>query len=611
MTSEIVTSPDRVRRLIERLGNSQVVGFDTESAGPNLPGKNFINEYRSRLLSFGLAFEDNHQAFIPIGHPQDNTPLGDAYAVLQAVATVPHIWAHNWKHDYRVLRLQNLPLPPQSSLRDSLVAAWLARMGVPGGGKPYNLKNLARHWLNRHSPEYDEGMALLPPDAAWDYVRHDCVNTLEMGAAAGSTLEKWGLLKYFTEVEMPFTFCLMDMQDEGMCVDRERLSLVGDRCVRQMAALREEWNRLMPIISISSPAQLRNLYVQKVWTTKGVQPTETSKRKSAGQREYKTDRAALERQLQYLKKDSVGYRLAELKLEFSEYDKIAGTYTRNLIALADSYPDNMLHGSFGKTTNTGRLSSSDPCMQNMPRRTQMGMEVKASLLPREGYTFLSADYAQVEPRIVAHFAGKGLMQDSFLRGKDYHQTTADAVTHGDREKAKTLGLALLYGATAWKVGQLLGIPESEGEVISDALRNAYPEVDNLRSNVISAALSRNPDPYVRTILGRRRYIPELKASENWKYQQGVRYALNTVIQGSAADLITLAILRCKRTLGAAWGNEVKLVNQLHDELTFEVKPGVLEDVQPIIKECMEGALGLDVPLVVEPGVGHNWAEAKP
>jgi DNA polymerase I len=300
--------------------------------------------------------------------------------------------------------------------------------------------------------------------------------------------------------------------------------------------------------------------------------------------------------------------------EWRELTKLLNTYLVPLPALIDDR-DGRLHTTFNQAVAaTGRLSTSNPNLQSIPVRTDLGREIRSAFVAEEGCRLLSADYSQVELRILAHVSGEPVLKEAFARGEDIHAATAAevlgkdraALTRSERDVAKMVNFGIIYGISAFGLSENLEIPREEAQAYIDTYLARFPRVQELIQRTVAQAAA---DGYVTTLLGRRRPIPELRAS-NWQTRSlGERLAVNTVMQGTAADVIKVAMVRIHDRLRAE-GRSARLVLQVHDELLLEVPETELSGVRELVREEMVGAYPLDPPLAVDVGVGDNWADAK-
>jgi DNA polymerase-1 len=309
-----------------------------------------------------------------------------------------------------------------------------------------------------------------------------------------------------------------------------------------------------------------------------------------------------------------GHRLPELLMQYRQLDKLQSTYVEALPKMVNP-ETGRIHTSFNQTVaSTGRLSSSDPNLQNIPIRTEMGAEIRRGFIPAEGHVFLSADYSQIELRILAHYSGDPAFVEAFRSGEDIHRQTAalvfgvplDQVNKEMRGRAKTVNFAVIYGIGAYSLGNRLGISGAEAREFIDRYFERFPGVRRYLDEQMELARKQG---YVETLTGRRRYIPEI-TSKNFNVRAfGERAATNAPIQGSSADLIKIAMIRIHRALKDE-EMRARMLLQVHDELLLEVPHGEVDATVALVKDRMEGAAKLDVPLLVETGSGSNWLACK-
>jgi DNA polymerase-1 len=411
-------------------------------------------------------------------------------------------------------------------------------------------------------------------------------------------LEEEGLTRLFREVELPLVEVLIDMERAGVKLDVAQVREIAARLSEQIAALeRDVWELAGQEFTIGSPQQLGEVLFEKLGLS----------RKRRGKTGFSTDA----RVLAAIRDE---HPIVEKVESWRELSKLKSTYL-------DAFPDlidpatGRLHTTFNQTaTTTGRLSSTNPNLQNIPIRTELGREIRACFVAEDGHKLLSADYSQVELRVLAHIAGEEVLKDIFRRGEDVHAATAaeifgvplDHVDPGLRSKSKMVNFGIVYGLSPFGMADRLQIPQEEAAEFIDRYLNRFPKVREFIDGTIARATT---DGYVRTLFGRIRRIPELRARQRQTRMLGERLAVNTVIQGTAADIIKVAMVRCHTALREA-GLDTRLVLQIHDELLFEAPEAELEKASEIVRAEMAGAFQLDPPLGVDVGVGANWMEAK-
>ncbi len=411
-------------------------------------------------------------------------------------------------------------------------------------------------------------------------------------------LEEWELDRLLREVELPLVHVLAAMEREGLKLDVEHLAKIGSGINEQVAQLEAEIHDLAGHeFTIGSPQQVGQVLFEELGLT----------RKRRGKTGFSTDA----RVLAQIRDE---HPIVEKIETWRELTKLKSTYLDTLPDLVD--PDSgRVHTTFNQaSTTTGRLSSTNPNLQNIPIRTEIGRPVRACFIAEPGARLLSADYSQVELRVLAHVAHEDVLKEIFRAGDDVHAATAaevfniprDQVDIGQRSKAKMVNFGIVYGLTGFGLADRLNIPRGEGEEFVARYLERFPAVAAFREETVERAQA---DGYVTTLMGRRRQIPELRSPNPNTRRLGERLAVNTVIQGTAADIIKVAMVRCHTALRES-GAETRLVLQIHDELLFEGPPGEMDAATETVSREMCAAQELDPPLEVEVGVGENWLEVK-
>ena len=416
--------------------------------------------------------------------------------------------------------------------------------------------------------------------------------------ALSDTLNENGLYKLYNDIEMPIMEILAGMQIRGIKVDTESLTELSHKYEESINALTKEIHLLCgEEFNINSPKQLSVILFEKLGLKAG-------KKTKTG---YSTDNSVLEN----LKGE---HPVIEKLLEYRTIAKLKSTYVDSLLSLCDE--NNILHSKFHQTvTQTGRLSSSEPNLQNIPVRIELGREIRKLFTPvKDGNIFISADYSQIELRVLAQICGDENLINAFKNNEDIHAQAAskifnvpiDEVTSKMRSDAKTVNFGILYGKTEFTLAKDLGITRKEAKDIIDTYLNKYPNIKRYMTDIVSYA---KENGYVKTLLGRIRFIKELSDRNFMTRQFGERIALNTPIQGTAADIMKIAMIKTQRKI-----NELKLdakiVLQIHDELVIETSKENADKVKEVLRECMESALKINVPLTVSMGAGENLYELK-
>ena len=442
-------------------------------------------------------------------------------------------------------------------------------------------------------------MSQLPPSRICDYAAEDADVTLRLKHVLERELEKEGMVSLFHDMEMPLTRVLAEMEMAGVRLDcgilQQTSKMLGSRIERIET---EIYDLAGTPFNVSSPKQVGEVLFDRLKIDEKMKKTKTG--------QYSTTEEVLEKLRN--KHPIVGKILEQRGLK-----KLLNTYVNALPELI--YPrTGKIHTSFNQAiTATGRLSSSNPNLQNIPIRDEEGKEIRRAFIADEGCRFYSADYSQIELRIMAHLSGDEHMIGAFLSGADIHAATAskiykvpmEEVTKEMRRKAKTANFGIIYGISVFGLSERLNIPRSEAKQLIEGYFETFPQVRAYMDESIAVARKKG---YVETISGRKRMLPDINSHNSVVRGYAERNAINAPIQGSAADIIKIAMVRIADRMQRE-GLQARMILQVHDELNFNVPIDELERLDRIVKEEMEGAYRLKVPLVVDTGVGENWLAA--
>jgi DNA polymerase I len=482
-------------------------------------------------------------------------------------------------HDAKRLRVD--------AREDTLLAAYL----IDPGRAAYELDDLAAEY----------GVELVPTPAADEettaLVRRAETPRRLIGPLL-ERLEERGVTDLYRSIELPLTAVLADMEAAGVKIDTYRMGEITARLADRVEELEAHAYELAgEEFMIGSTQQVGRVLFEQLGLTTG----------RKGKTGYSTD-------AKVLRSIRDEHAIVPVIEEWREYSKLLNTYLGPLPSLL-SVDDARLHTTFNQTVAaTGRLSTSDPNLQSIPIRTELGREIRSAFVAEEGHRILSADYSQIELRILAHVSGEPKLREAFARGEDIHTATAAEVlgiepaklTSGQRSIAKMINFGIVYGISAYGLSENLEIPRDEAQRYIDAYLARFPHVQDFIARTIEQAAA---DGYVTSLLGRRRPVPEIRASNRQTRGFGERIAVNFVMQGSNADIIKVAMIRIARRLREE-GRGARLVLQVHDELLLEVPEPEVSKVRDLVREEMCGAYDLDPPLAVDVGVGDNWADAK-
>jgi len=510
--------------------------------------------------------------------------------------------AQNAKYDHLVLRSMGVKLAGLDF--DTMLASYVLDPGRRSHGLDVLALEFLEHTMTSYADLCGKGRSAIPFDqcpveAARDYACEDADMALQMRRVFEPQLETYELTKLFEGVEIPLVDVLAEMEWTGIAID---LPLFGSLKQRFQAGREEVEKQIYQAagveFNINSNPQLREILFGKL-------NLPVTKRTSTGP---STDVGVLTELAE------AGHELPKLLMEYRELSKLENTYLDALPRLVNP-KTGRLHTSYNQTgASSGRLSSNDPNLQNIPIRSELGRDIRRGFIPRESWLLLAADYSQIELRLLAHLSRDPAFVEAFQAGGDIHRQTAAVifdipvadVTSTMRSRAKTINFATIYGQGAHALSRQLGIEHAEAKEFIARYFERFQGVRNYLDSMVAFA---RENGYVQTIFGRRRYIPELRERNFNQRAFGERVAANSPIQGSAADLIKIAMIRIDDALRTR-NLQSKMLLQVHDELVFEVLPDELDQVKELVKYEMEHAAQLSVPLVVDLGVGKNWLETK-
>ena len=563
---------------------------------------------RADIVGVSLSWEAGHGVYLPLAHTtlgaENAMPLQEALDELGPVLTDPSMTliGQNLKYDLIVLKRNGIDgIDPWF---DTMIASYLLHPTRTG----HSLDALAIDYLGVKMTPFKEiiphrGATFdeVPVDAATIYAAEDTDVALRLSEIFEPELEATDLTELYREVEMPLMHVLADMELAGVRIDSSYLAKMSIELQEQLeelsdgiyAAAGEKFN-------INSPKQLAEVLFDRLGLPSAGRTAKTGSRSTKAE---------------ILEKLADEYPIARQIIGYRELAKLKGTYVDALPALVNP-ATGRLHASFNQTVAaTGRLSSSDPNLQNIPIRSPLGRQIRKAFIPADGSVLLTADYSQIELRIMAHLSGDQRLSDAFRKGIDVHRATAaeifgvtaDEVTSHQRDRAKVINFGIIYGMGPQRLGREFGISTKEARAFIDNYFDIYAEVRSFLESTIEQAKT---DGYVKTMLGRIRYLPELQSHQRSVQSFGERIAVNTPLQGTAADMIKRAMVNLHRRLKDE-GCAAAMIIQVHDELVLEVPEAELDAVTEMVREEMESAIALDVPLVVDIAHGSNWMEAKP
>ncbi len=575
--------------LLARSAPRLAVDLETTSADP----------MRARLVGISLCWAEGEAAYIPVGHAYlgapAQLPADRVLAALRPVLADPKIpkVGQNAKYDALVLARHGAAMAPLAF--DTMVGAYLVN---PDDG-PFNLETLARKWLSHDMILFEEvtgkgkGQVTfdqVPVDRARDYSGEDAEAALRLTPILERRVREDGMGELLEKVELPLIDVLLELERNGVRIDAAQLGEVGREFDKRMSgAVKDVFRAAGEEFNIDSPKQLQRILFDKL----GLNP---GKRTKTG---FSTDVSVLERL-------APEHELPARILEYRTLAKLKNTYIDALPDLVNP-ETGRIHTSYNQAVAaTGRLSSSDPNLQNIPVRTPEGRLIRKAFVPAPGRVYLGGDYSQVELRILAHLSGDERLLQAFREGRDVHAATAREIFGSDdepsRRRAKAINFGIIYGMSGFGLGQRLGIDTRQAQEHIDLYFSRYPGVKAYIDESLAEARRLG---YVRTLFGRRRYVPDVRSKNRAMSAPAERVAINAPIQGTAADLMKMAMIGVSRRLR---GTGTLLILQVHDELVLETPEGEVAAAERILGEEMEGVHPLRVPLQVDLSRGPNWAE---
>jgi len=591
----LVTLPEERKELLEKLLQQKEVCFDTETTA--------LEALHADLVGMSFSFKEREAFYVAV--PKD---FADAKQIVHEFAPffqskeIEKI-AHNLKYDMQVLMRYDLLL--EGPLFDTMVAHYLIQPESKQG-----MDFLAQYYLNYQPVSIEAligkkgktqgNMGDLPPEAISDYACEDADITFQLKQLFAPQIEKEHLSDLFHKMEMPLVSVLANMEREGIAIDVEHLKSYSKQLEEETTLLEVQIKEEAGIpFNVDSPKQLGEVLFEHMKISAKAKKTKTG--------QYATS----EDILQQHKND---HAIIPMILDYRQMKKLKSTYVDPLPTMMDKV-DGRVHTSFMQTvTATGRLSSNNPNLQNIPIRTERGKEIRRAFISRnEDFKLMSADYSQIELRVIAALSNDTSMIAAFREGIDIHRATASKVFHtpleevtkDQRSAAKAVNFGIIYGQSAFGLSQNLGISRTEAKQIIDSYFAQYSTIKTYMDEAVNQAREKG---YVETIMQRRRYLPDINSANAVVRGFAERNAINAPIQGSAADIVKLAMVAVAKAMEEA-KVQSKMILQVHDELVFDVHKDEHEVMRALVKTAMEGAINLAVPMEVEMEVADNWLEA--
>ena len=591
---QLIDTEEKINQLLQNILTQKVFSLDTETTG--------TDPIRAELVGMSFSYTENQAFYVPV--PADRTEAQRIVDKFKPVFENPQTLKVGQNIKYDMLVLANYGVELQGEMFDTMIAHYVLQPELHHG-----MDYLAEIYLHYETIKIEEligpkgknqkNMRDLDPINIYRYACEDADVTLKLKNVLEKELKQNDAEALFRDIEMPLVPVLAYMERNGVRIDTEALKETSRHFTARMNQIEEEVHRLAGVeFNIASPKQVGEVLFDRLKIVDKPKKTKTG--------QYVTSEEVLES----LKGK---HEIVEKILEHRGLKKLLGTYIDALPQLINPETGH-IHTSFNQTvTATGRLSSSNPNLQNIPVRNEDGKEIRKAFIPDEGCEFFSADYSQIELRIMAHLSGDPHMIEAFRANQDIHAATAakiykeklEDVTREQRSKAKTANFGIIYGISVFGLAERLGIDRKEAKELIDGYFENYPHVKEYMDSSIQAARQKG---YIETVFHRRRYLPDINSRNAVVRGYAERNAINAPIQGSAADIIKVAMIRIYRRFREE-NLRSKMILQVHDELNFSVVPEEKEKVQQIVIAEMESAYKMKVPLLADCGWGKNWLEA--
>ncbi len=591
---KLVDNEEDLKKLYDYFLTKSFLVLDTETTS--------TNAIDAELVGLSFSVKEHEAFYVPV--PAEREKAQQVVDIFKPLYEDEHILkiGQNLKYDLEVLRNYDVELKGQ--LWDTMIAHYLIQPELH-----HNMDYMAEVYLHYKTIHIDEligpkgknqrSMRDLSPTLVYEYACEDADITLQLKNKLEQELKQHDCEQLFYEIEMPLMPVLAEMEMNGVCLDTASLAETSKQFTARMNEIEQRIYELAgEQFNIASPKQVGEILFDKLKIVEKAKKTKTG--------QYVTS----EEVLQQLKNK---HEIVADILEHRGLKKLIGTYIDALPKLINPRTGH-IHTSFNQTiTATGRLSSSDPNLQNIPIRGEDGKEIRKAFIPEPGCLFFSADYSQIELRVMAHLSQDPNMIEVFQEGKDLHAATAaniykkpiEEVTRDERTKSKRANFGIIYGITVFGLAERLDIPRDEAKMLIDGYFQTFPEVHDYMEKSKEVARKQG---YVTTLFGRRRYLPDINSANSVVRGFAERNAINAPIQGTAADIIKVAMIHIFQRFKAE-GIKSKMILQVHDELNFSVYPDEKEKVEHIVLEEMQNAFHMSVPLVADSGFGDNWLEA--
>ncbi len=609
---ELVQDIDTLKKWIKKCEEKSYFAIDTETTG--------LDSLTAEIVGISIATDEGDACYIPIKHvkkvfdgadlfndgqdvlQENQIPLKDIVSEIKPLLSNPNIKkiGHNIKYDMHIFKQLGLDVYP---VEDTMIMSYV----LDSSKNAHNMDELANLHLNYTTIHYSDvcgsgkaqiSFSEVPFDKALDYAAEDADITLRLYNIFKERIQNENMKDIYYNIDLPLIYSLFEMEEAGIKIDISKLSSLSIEFEKILSSLAGEIYQLSgEEFNILSPKQLGEILFDKM------NIPYPEKKKAT----YSTDVEIL-KQLSYQ-----GYEIADKVLKYREFAKLKSTYTDALQEQANKENDRVHTNYFQCGTSTGRLSSNNPNLQNIPIRSELGKDIRSAFIAKEGYKLLAADYSQIELRLMAEIADVKNLKQAFLDNVDIHTRTASQVfgiaesemTSDIRRKAKAINFGIIYGISPFGLAKQLEISQEDAKNYIQNYFNVYPEILNYMENAKEFA---HKNGFVETLDKRKLFIANINNPKLKSYAE--RAAINAPIQGTAADIIKKAMIRIRDVLKEKnLSNDIKMLLQVHDELVFEVKNDFIDEAKILIKDIMENIVKLSIPLVVEVGIANNWKDA--
>ena len=594
---ELIQTESRLREIRQILLKRKEIALDLETTS--------LQPVSAEIVGLSIAWEGGNPVYIPVAHTEDipQLPLNMVLEILNPLFQRKDLRIIGQNLKYDIMVLTNYQVTIAGNIHDTMIQSFLLDSRL----QRHNMDDLAERHLNHRTIKYEDiagkgkkqiSFSEVPVHTALRYAAEDADVTFRLHQKLFPRIQSENLLTLYEEIEIPVSRTLAKVEMHGVRIDVDYLEELCRKLRQDLENLKQSiYTHAAEEFNINSTQQLSRILFEKMGITIGKKKTKTG---------FSTDASVLE---QIARHEPIGADLLSYRVK----TKLVNTYLEVLPTLINP-KSGRIHTSYSQTvTATGRLSSNNPNLQNIPIRGEDGRKIRKAFIPEPGFVIVSADYSQIELRFLAHLSGDASLITVYNNNGDIHTETAaaiygsaaDDVTDDQRQAAKAINFGIIYGMGAFRLSQEINVSNKQAKAFIEAYFAKYPKIKTYMDETID--FCRN-HLYVETMFHRKRPLPDINSKNHMVRTAAERMAINTRIQGSAADLIKIAMINIQKKLEAQF-SDTKMIMQIHDELVFEVKENEVNAVLPLIKISMEEAVPLKVPLVVDIGYGKNWQEA--